>query len=187
MPVTYLPPRVGIAQSRAFAEAAHFGADEPILFTLAFHHPAIVDADGAPMVIYTVNDFADLEATLEPGAPVDGGATVTFRAVPMEITLPAEGEEHRLPEVRIRIANVTRLLMPHLEAVAASQDPVEVIARVYLPSDLSAPHEMPPLRVYLRGAQATAEAVTATAGFGDVSNRRFPRIEYTRREFPNLT
>lgn len=183
---TYLPPRVGITQSEAFAEAAHFGADEPVLFTLAFYHPSFVNDAGDPVAVYVVNDFEDLAATLEADAPLDGGETVTFRAVPMEITLPPEGDEQRAPEVRISVGNATRLLTPQLEAAVASQDPVEIIARIYLPSDLSAPHELPPLHLVLRSAQATAGVVTAVAGFGDIANRRFPAVEYTRREFPNL-
>lgn len=182
---TYLPARIGIAQSEAFAEAAHFGGDEAVLLTLAFYHPAIVDADGNEIAVYVVNDFTDLTATLEADAPLDPGGTVTFTAVPMEITLPAEGEQKQ-GEVRIAISNVSRLLMPHLAAVTQSMEPVELIARIYLPSDLAAPHELPPLRVVLRGAQATAQVVTASAGFGDVANRRFPGVEYRRGEFPGL-
>jgi hypothetical protein len=182
---SYLPPRVGITQSEAFAEAAHFAGEEPVLMTLAFYHPGIVDAAGDPMAVYVVNDFEDLTATLEDDAPLDPGGTVTFRAVPMSITLPAEGEE-RQGEVRIALGNVARLLGPYLATVAQSQQPIEVICRVYLGSDLTAPHELPPMRLTLRGAQATASTVTAAAGFGDVANRRFPAVEYRRTEFPGL-
>ena len=183
---TYLPPRVGITQSEAFAEAAHFGGEDPVLFTLAFYHSLIVDETGQQVAVYVVNDFEPLTATLEADAPLDGGEEVTFQPVPMEITLPEEIDASNAGTVQITIGNATRLLAPHLEAVAASMEPVEVIARVYLASDLTAPHETPPLRVVLRGATANATAVTATAGFGDVANRRFPRVDYTRAEFPGL-
>lgn len=183
---SYLDPRVGISQSQAFAEAATFAYQDTVLFTLAFYHSAIVDENGDPMAIYVVNDFEDFQAYVEADAPLDGGAEVTFVAVPMEITLPKEADQAGHGEVTIRISNVSRLLMPHLAAITQSMEPVVVIARVYMGFDPSGPAEMPPLRVVLRGAQATPTDITAQAGFGDVSNRRFPAIEYRRREFPGL-
>lgn len=179
---TYLPPRQGISQSQAYAEAAAFATAEAVLLTLALYHPSFT----AP--IYVVNDFDALLATIESTSTEgDASATVSFAPVPMEITLPAEGEDGgNAGEVNITISNVSRLLMPQLALAAQSSVPVTIIARVYLPSDLSAPHEMPPLRVTLRGATATVQSVTARAGFGDVSNRRFPALEYTLAEFPGL-
>jgi len=172
---TYLPARLGISQSEAFAEAAHFGGDEPVFFTLAFYHPAIVDPDtGGEMAVYVVNDLEPLVAILEDDAPLDGSNAVTFQPVPMQITLATETDQARAAEVTLTIGNVSRLLMPHLEAATRSMEPVEVICRIYLASDLSAPHEMPPMRVVLRSATATATAVTAQAGFGDIANRLFP-------------
>ena len=182
----YLPPRLGISQSQAFAEAAHFAGVDPVLLTLAFYHPAIVDDNGDPMAIYVVNDFENFDAYIESDAPLDGGQEVTFTAVPMEITLPKESDQPSVGEVTIRISNVSRLLMPHLAAITQSMEPVVVIARIYMGFDPAGPAEMPPLRVVLRNAQATATDITAQAGFGDVSNRRFPAIEYRRREFPGL-
>lgn len=177
---TYLPPISAITQSEAFAEAAHFGGDDAVFFTLAFYHPLMAEP------VYVVNDFDPLTATLEADAPVDGGNAVTFQPVPMAITLPTE-DDARTGEVRIEVGNVSRLLMPHLAAVATSQDPVEVICRIYLASDLTAPHETPPLRVVLRQASATATMITALAGFGDIANRKFPAIDYKRRKAPVIT
>ena len=187
MPV-YLPALKGISQSEALAEASAFAvAGEPALMTLAFTHPDIVDpVSGEPMAVYVVNAYEDLVATLEADAPLDGGQAVTFRAVPMQITLPTEADDAPQGEVSITIGNVTRALMPHLEAVAQSQEPVTVIARTYLPGDTSAPHETPPLRVTLRGATATVQAVTARAGFGEITNRRWPIHEYSQQAFLGL-
>lgn len=184
---TYLPPRLGISQSEALAEASAFAtAAQPALMTLAFYHPAIVDAEtGEQVVVYTVNDNQDLRATLEADAPLQGGEQVLFRAVPMEITLPTEADGAP-GEVSITISNVARLLMGHLEAVTRSQEPVVMIVRTYLPGDTSAPHETPPLRVTLRSASATVASVTARAGYGDTTNRRFPPDEYNQQDFLGL-
>lgn len=183
---TYRPPLVGISQSEALAEAANFATDEPILFTLAFYHSKIVDEDNNQVAIYVVNDFQPLVATLEADAPIDPGGTVTFQPIPMEIILPAENEQKNTGEVQISISNVSRVLMPHLEAATKTMEPILVMARIYLPSDRSAPHEMPPIQVTLKGATATTTSVIATAGFGDIANRRFPKVEYTLRDFPTL-
>lgn len=181
---TYLPPRLGISQSVAYAEAAAFArAGEPVLLTSALSHPNIVGEDGLPMTIYTVNDYEPLVATLEAEA---GGQTVTFQPVAMSITLPDEAADAPAGSVQETISNVTRELVPHLEAVIRSAEPVTQTLRTYLRSDTSAPHETPPLVVTLTNAVASADSITATAGFGDTTNRRFPRVEYTAQEFPCL-
>lgn len=185
---TYLPPRQGISQSEALAEAAAYAvAAQPPLLTLAFYHPSIRNPQGEPMAIYLVNDHEDLLATVEADAPLDAGQEVRFIRCPMEITLPTEADDAGPGEVAITISNVTRQLVPHLTAVAYSTEPVTMIARTYLPADTSAPHESPPMQVTLRSASATAKSVTARASFGDISNRRFPRNEYTARTHPGLT
>ncbi|HWH74893.1 MAG TPA: DUF1833 family protein [Methylibium sp.] len=185
---TYRPPLRGISQSEALAESAAYAvADAPALFTLAFTHPLIVNpATGEPVGVYVVNAWEDLLATLEADAPLDAGQEVLFRAVPLEITLPTEADNARQGEVSITISNVTRILMPHLEAVSRSPVPVTLIVRTYLPGDTSAPHETPPLRLTLSGATATVQGVTARAGFGDITNRRFPIHEYTPEQFRGL-
>lgn len=184
----YLPARQGIAQSEALAEAAAFAvAGQPLLLTLAFYHPLIRNLAGDPMGIYLVNDHEDLLATVEDDAPLDASEEVRFIRCPMEITLPTEADDTGPGEVAITISNVTRQLVPHLTAVAYSTEPVILIARTYLPADTSAPHETPPMRVSLRSASATVKSVTSRASFGDISNRRHPRNEYTSRTHPGLT
>jgi hypothetical protein len=185
---TYLPPRLGISQSRAYAEAAAFAkAGEPVLLTLAIYHPLITDPTTEQQIgVYIVNDFEPLRATLEDDAPLDGGAEVTFRPVPMRIRLPDESSDAPAGTVEIEISNVSRELVPYLEAAAASADPIELMFRTYLPSDTGGPHETPPLRVQVTGATVTTTAVSLTASFGDTTNRRFPRLEYTPEDFPCL-
>lgn len=184
----YLPPRLGISQSTAYAEAAAFAkAGEPVLLTMAIYHPLITDPNTDDQVaVYVVNDFEPLQATVEADAPLDGGAEVTFRPVPMRIRLPDESSDAPAGTVEIEISNVSRELVPYLDAAAASADPIEIMFRTYLPSDTSAPHETPPLRVQVTGATVTTTAVTLQAGFGDTTNRRFPRLEYTPEDFPCL-
>lgn len=186
MPI-YLPPRRGISHSAAVAEArAYARVDQPELITLAFYHPAFLNDRGQPMALYTVNDFAPLQATIEAGAPLDAGQTVTFRPVPMRVVFPEESEDNRNPGATLEISNVLRELSPHLRAAAGSMDPVRLIVRTYLPSDTSAPHEMPPLSLELTGAETDGINVRFTASYGDVTNFPFPAVSYTAEGFPAL-
>ena len=65
-------------------------------------------------------------------------------------------------------------------------DLVQVIYREFLSSDLSAPQNNPPLRMTIMTVSATVFKVTATAGFPDLMNRRFPSLEYDAQTFPGL-
>lgn len=183
----YLPPRRGISHSQALAEArVHADVTEPELLTLAFYHSAFVDDFGQPMGVYVVCDLDPLQATIEAGAPLDAGDEVTFRPVPMRVVFPEETDDARNPGAQIEVSNVARILGPYLDQAAATQEPVQVIARTYLPSDTSAPHEMPPLRLELTGASADGNSVRITAGYGDMVNYPFPSVRYTFEDFAAL-
>ena len=182
---TYLPPRRGISHSQAVAEArAYAGTAE--LLTLAFYHPAFVDEWGANIALYVVNDFDELAATIEAGAPLDAGQTVLFRPVPMRVVFPEESDDNRAPGATLEIGDVLRVLSPHLRLAAASMEPVRMIARTYLPEDTSAPHEMPPLSLELVGADSDGVNVRFTAAYGDITNFPFPAVAYTAEGFPAL-
>lgn len=184
---TYLPPRRGVSQSYAMAEALQFGKADAVLLTLALYHSTFVDEmTGDATAVYVVNDFRNLFATLEDDAPLHAGQEVEFIAVPMRVVMPEESDENRLPEVTIEIANATREITAYLRLAKATMEPVVCIARTYLASDTTAPHELPPLRVSLRGASTNASVVQARAGYGDLVNVPFPRVLYTAAEFPGL-
>ena len=77
------------ALSQAIKEAyAAAPSDVVILHTLELRHPAFVDDAGEPTAIRVVRDHADLTARLEPGAPLDGGAMVTFIAMAFDLSQP---------------------------------------------------------------------------------------------------
>lgn len=184
---TYLPPRRGISHSAALAEARAFArVDQPELLTLAFYHPAFLDAQGNEIALYVVNDFDPLQATIEAGAPLDAGQVVTFQPVPMRVVFPEESDDNRSPGATLDIGNALRTLSPHLRAAAGTMEPVRMIARTYLPGDTSAPHELPPLTLELTGADTDGVDVRVGASYGDVSNFPFPAVSYTAEGFPAL-
>lgn len=180
MPV-YLPPRRGISHSQALAEARVYAtADDPELLTLALYHSAFK----AP--VYVVCDYQDLVATIEADAPADAGLTVRFKALPLRVTLPEETDTNRSPTAQIELDNVMRQLSPYLRLAAASREPVVLIARTYLASDTSAPHDMPPLRLELTSASTDGTNVAVQAGYGDIVNFPFPALSYQPEDFPGL-
>lgn len=182
-----LPPRRGISHSAALAESRVYSTvTEPELLTLAFYHSAFRDDFGQQTAVYVVCDNDPLEATIEAGAPLDAGEVVTFTAVPMRVVLPEESDESRDPRAQIEVDHVTRLLSPYLRVAAATTEPVRVIARTYLPSDTSGPHEMPTLQLELTGASADSVTVRLTAGYGDIVNFPFPAVRYTPDGFAGL-
>lgn len=184
----YLPPLRGISQSAALAEALSFAtAGDPALLTVALTGADITDEHGDPMAVYLVNDFRELRATLEDDAPIHPGETVTFVPCPMRAVVPEESDGNRNPEATLEVDGVTRELTPYLRRASfASVNPVRATMRTYLPSDTSAPHEMPPLRTTVRGAQTNATTASITCGYGDIVNVPFPRVTYTAVDFPGL-
>ncbi len=188
MPITYKPARLGISQSQALAEAyASATATQPELITIALYHSSFKDDDGNTTAIYCVNDFEPLNATIEAGAALHGGLEVTFQPIPFTFVRPEEADGSAPPEVTLEIDNAAREVSPYLKTASQSKEPVILIARVYLHSDTSAPHEIPPLQLVLKNVVVTPQKVSAKASYGDLVNRRFPTQEYGRRTHPGLT
>ena len=186
MPI-YRAAKKGVTYSEALAAAyASAPEDEVVLDTLEFRHPLFLD-NGSPFAVRVVNDHSDLTATLEASAPMNPSASVTFKASYFAFTRPAESESGSTPEVEITVQNVSRYLMQYLDSAKESRVPIEVTWRPYLASDLTAPHMNPPLTLTLRSVTCDMMTVSARAGFGDLTNRRFPAIEYTAKKFPGLT
>lgn len=183
---TMRPPKQGITYSEALAAAyASAPEDEIILDTIELIHPLFTE-NGVQVGIRVVNDHSDLVATLEATAPLNPGEEVTFKACYFQFTRPAEDESATLPEVQLRVDNVSRILVPHLDVIKESRVPITIIWRPYLLTDLTGPHMNPPLSLTLRDVSGDMNSLTARAGFTSIVNRWFPASEYTARKFPSL-
>ena len=166
--------------SQALKEAyASAPANVVIYHTMELRHPAFT----AP--IRVVRDYAPLTATLEATAPADPGAAVTFAAFAFEFTKP-EVSSTGVPQITIEIDNVDRMILANIEAAMTTTDLVQVTYREFISSDLSAPQNNPPLTMIIMTVSATVFKVTATAGFPDLMNRRFPNAEYDAQTYPGL-
>lgn len=166
--------------SQAIKEAyASAPANVIIYHTLELRHPAF----STP--IRVVRDYQDLTATLEAGAPVDPGATVTFIAFAFDFTKP-EVSPTGVPQITITMDNVSREIVANIEAALTTTDMVQVTYREFISTDLSAPQNNPPLSMTIMSITADVFKVTAVAGFPDLMNRRFPTQEYSAEVFPGL-
>lgn len=187
MPI-FRTARRGIRHSEALASAyATAPEDEVILATLEFRHVTFVDPATGPFAIRVVNDHEPLLATLEDGAPMNSGQTVQFTPCYFKIVLPSETESGSSPELSITVDNVARTLIGYLDRAKETRAPVFVTWRPYLASDLSGPHILPSLTLTMRRVSCTMSTVTGLAGFADLTNKRFPSLEYTPKNFPGLT
>jgi hypothetical protein len=145
----------------------------------------VIPTPGAARI---VNDWENLTATLEADAPVDGGTEVDFVGIPFRFTSPPETDSGVPSAVTLAIDNIGADITALVMEVQESEEPIMVIVRRYLPSDLSAPHVLPVERLYVEppvtiNADGTAEF---RCSFGDLTNRKFPRTEYRRETHPTL-
>lgn len=151
-----------------------------IVHTLEIRHPAFSEP------IRVVNDYQPVEAALEANAPLNPGELVTYQAFSFELTLP-EVMEKGIPELGIKIDNVSREIIRNIELAIPQPDKLEVTYRAYLSNDLAAgPHNDPPLHLTITSIEADAFAINAKASIADFINKKFPNKEYDETRFPGL-
>lgn len=151
-----------------------------IFHTLELRHSAFTSP------IRVVRDFNDLTATLEATAPVNPSTAVTFVGMAFDFTKP-EVSSVGVPQVTIEIDNVDRAIVANIEAAMGTTELVQCTYREFISTDLSAPQNNPPLSMTIMSINATVFKVTATAGFPNLMNYRFPTTEYDPEIFVGLT
>lgn len=164
------------AIKEAYASAP---ANVVIYHTLEFRHSAFTTP------IRVVRDFANLTATLESTAPLDPSTAVLFVGFAFNFTKP-EVSSAGVPQITIEIDNVDRSIVANIEAAMATTELVQCTYREYLSTDLTAPQNNPPLTMTVMSVTADVFKITATAGFPDLMNKRFPTTEYDAEVFPGL-
>lgn len=169
-------PTLSAALKEAYASAP---TDDVLYDTLEIWHENFT----AP--IYVVRDFHDLTATIEAGAARNAGTAVTFVGFAFDI-VPPEVDSAGVPQCVIEIDNVSREILANIEAAMGSTSSITVIYRAYLSSDLSGPENDPPLELQIMSITADPFRVRAVAGFGSLTNMRFPRLDYSADVFPGL-
>ena len=169
------------ALSAAIAEAyASAPVDQVIYHTLELWHPAFT------VPIRVVRDFTALDARIEAGAARDAGAVVTFVGFAFDI-VPPDQTTTGVPQCVIEIDNVDREILAQIDQAVQTADQITVIYRAYL-SDavLDGPENDPPMELTMISVSATPFRIRATAGFPDLVNLRFPKLDYDLETFPGL-
>ena len=185
---TFNSPLNGVSFSAAYAEAIATGQIARVMLpTYELRHPAFIDpATGLLYAVRIVNDYADLTATIEAGAPMDAGAAVLFKALPVEVSGPDESDSGQAPAITFSVDGVSQLLVCQLDYALAGLIPVTLTERIYASDDLSGPAVTPVLTMTLRDVIVTDTRVSARAVFYDPSNIGFPRQSYTQSQYPGL-
>jgi len=166
--------------SAALKEAYASAPSNVVIYhTLELNHVAFT----AP--IRVVRDYSDLTATLEASAPFNPSASVTFTAFNFDFTKP-EVSPANVPQLTITLDNVSQLIVQNLELAMLTTDVVTAIYREYISTDLTGPQNDPPIHMNLISVQVDVFKVKATAGFTDLTNRRFPTKAYDAQTFPGL-
>ena len=166
--------------SQAIKEAYASAPNTSVVYhTLEIYHPSFTTP------IRVVRDFVDLSARLEATAPRDASTYVTFIGYAFDIVLP-EVSSTGVPSLQITIDNVARDIMANLELAVTTSTPITVIYRMFLSTDLTGPQNNPPMALTIISISADVFKVTATATFGDLVNKRFPKTLYTIETFPGL-
>jgi hypothetical protein len=187
MATVFRPIKRGVSYSEALAAAyASAPESEILLDTLEFRHTSFVDGSGNPVAVRVVNDHTSLTATLEADATLNGGEAVLFQPVAFRFSRPSEASAGESPSVNLIVDNAARILIPHLDSAKSTRDPIYMVWRQYLASDLTTPHMLPPLTMTIKNVVASMTSVSATASFADLTNRKFPALEYTILKFPGL-
>ena len=169
-------PSLSAALAEAYASAP---SDEVIYHTLEISHAAFSQP------IRVVRDNADLTARLEATAAHNPGEMVTFVGFGFDLVRP-EVSATGVPQCTIEMDNVSREILANIELAMTSLDAIEVTYREYLASDLEGPQNDPPMTLTIISISADVFRVRAVAGYPDMSNRRFPREDYTTERFPGL-
>jgi hypothetical protein len=157
-----------------------------IYHTIELIHPAFLNSLGAAAPIRVVKDYQDLvSATLEITSTTAPLTAVTFTAFNFEFTKP-EISPTGVPQITLKIDNVDRSISANIELAMATTDLITVIYREFISTDLSAPQNNPPLSMTIMSINVDVFSVTATAGFPNLMNKRFPTTEYSVDIFSGL-
>lgn len=166
--------------SQALKEAyASAPSGQIIYITLELRHSLLTEP------IRVVCDKTDLEAYLEPDAPLNPGEEVFFRRYAFDLQRP-EVSPSGIPTAQLTIDNVSREITAAIETVLSSSEPIKATFREYLSTDLSGPQNDPPMHMDVLEIKADVFRVTATIGFQNLMNKKFPTVSYTSDVFPSL-
>ena len=179
-----------MSYTEAYKEAIAAAPLEQIIYeTLEFQHPTFA----TPLRIVQGGD--DIKARLEADAEFNAGEMVDFVATPFEFKLP-DIKDNEQSQLQLNINNVAAYddesgkYLPYVSAymkqAALHGEPVTVIYRPYLMTELEIGPAMTPLPLMLSEASSDNYAVNTTATQDNIYDVKNPRQFYTQQRFPTL-
>lgn len=120
----------------------------------------------------------------ELGVTLEDGSVATLTPCAFDITPPGFGDDGPTP-ARIRIDNVSGLLVEPFDEAIETGRPIVVTYRTFRADDLTAPGDVV-AGLRLRDAALTATAAEAELDFEQVTDQAFPRMTYGLEEYPAL-
>lgn len=151
--------------------------------TLELQHPAFLEA-GVPVALRFVLDVQPRQLGIEAGAAFDAGTVQEFAPIAFSASRP-EVAEGQAPQCKISIDNVADDLTEHMEAAVAVRADLTLIYREYRTDDVSEPC-YGPVEFQVRQARMTGTRIDGVAKLADLVNTKFPRMVYSRAEYPAL-
>lgn len=176
-----------MSYSDAYKEAmTNAESDEVGFDTIELRHPRFVDDNNQPMGLRFVIGQDDIQARIEQSSLLNPGEVVTFHEIDCEVTQPSV-EEGAAPSIQLKLQNTSRDIATAIENASQSFDPIVVIYRPYLLTNLlEGPEIEPPYEFELADVSMDNFIVSGTAVLGDVSNFPFPNKTYKPSVFPGL-
>lgn len=153
--------------------------------TIELIHPAFIDSETGPFSVRAVTGIAnDMNFTLEAGAPLNSGESVTFKAINFGADHPswAEGQT---PSCLLTVDNVGQELMPYLETAVGTRANLTAIWRQWRSDDLTEPC-YGPVVFSVKKVTAKHTQLQGTAMLENLSNKKFPNKLFTFEDFPGL-
>ena len=161
--------------SAAMAEAyAANPAGVSVIETIELNHVAFAE----PVRIAT-GVQADISLPLSLG-----GTVALFRALQISVTLPGVSEDGPTP-MRLRIDNVSSLLLPYIRDAVQSSEPIALIYRAYASDDLTQPGDVVSA-MELRDVSLSAVSAEATVALKEIELQAFPLATYDEQLYPAL-
>jgi hypothetical protein len=172
-----------IGMTQAWAEAAASNdKNEVMLPTIELIHSTFVE-NGAPAPIRAVRNSVDLNLKLEAEAPLNGGQTVAFKAIPFDVDMPRIGSLGA--ECKIRLDNVGREAVPYLRQATQGNEPIVAIMRGYLASSPNIVGRGP-FRLVLRSVKRTGSLLEGSLLIARPQDLRVLNEVYDMVRFPGL-
>lgn len=178
------------AQQEAYAYAP---AESYSISCLELIHPQFVDEDDNQDSIRVTLDTRSWDLEHEATAPLFAGQVKTYEPLALRVTLP-EQSETTMGTLNLSLDNVPRTIWPKLQRAARVRASAMVIFREWVAErnletgalSVSGPPDMIVDQLTMKVVRATQVQLSATAGFVDLLNKRFPRRIFDRTDFPGL-